>query len=100
MGNYEIVALTQDYSTIILPKMRDPGSFTIPCSIRGVYIGQAFCDLGANINLMPLSIFKQLRIGKLAPTMVTLQLADRSLVPPEGKIRRCACKSGQIHLIS
>ncbi|XP_038889323.1 uncharacterized protein LOC120079233 [Benincasa hispida] len=86
-GNFTTVALMQRAKTIIPPKMRDPGSFTIPCSIDGLYIGQALCDLGASINLMPFSIFKQLNFGQLAPTTVTLQLADRSLVHPEGKVK-------------
>ncbi|XP_038904380.1 uncharacterized protein LOC120090738 [Benincasa hispida] len=85
-GKFTTVVLTQSSKSIIPPKMRDPGSFTIPCSIGGLYIGQVLCDLGATINLIPLSIFKQLNVGQLAPTMATLQLADRSLVHPEGKI--------------
>ncbi|XP_038896562.1 uncharacterized protein LOC120084817 [Benincasa hispida] len=82
-----MVALTQESNTIIPPKMGDPGSFTIPYSIGGIYIGQALCDLEASINLMPLSIFKQLNVGQLTPTMVTLQLADKSLVHLEGKLK-------------
>ncbi|KAH9680360.1 hypothetical protein KPL71_026519 [Citrus sinensis] len=39
-------------------KIKDPGSFTIPCSIGTKYSGKALCDLGASINLMPLSVFK------------------------------------------
>uniref|UniRef100_UPI001C3E3B63 retropepsin-like aspartic protease n=1 Tax=Picosynechococcus sp. (strain ATCC 27264 / PCC 7002 / PR-6) TaxID=32049 RepID=UPI001C3E3B63 len=65
--------------------MKDPGSFTIPCSIGGIHIGKALCDLGASINLMPLSVFNKLGIAS-QPTTVTLQLADRSVVHPEGRI--------------
>ncbi|KAH9750390.1 hypothetical protein KPL71_013860 [Citrus sinensis] len=50
------------------------------------YSGKALCDPGAIINLMPLSVFKQLRVGKCRPTTVTLQLADRSHAYPKGKI--------------
>ncbi|KAH9800697.1 hypothetical protein KPL71_000768 [Citrus sinensis] len=67
-------------------KVKDPGSFTIPCSIGTRYAGRALCDLGASINLMPLSVFKQLRVEECRPTTVTLQLADRSHAYPEGKI--------------
>ncbi|XP_038895798.1 uncharacterized protein LOC120083964 [Benincasa hispida] len=87
MGRFAMVALPQESNTIIPPKMRDPSSFTIPCSIGGIYIGQALCNLGESINLMPLSIFKRLNVGQLTPTTVTLQLADRSLVHPEGKLK-------------
>ncbi|KAL5576649.1 hypothetical protein UlMin_018348 [Ulmus minor] len=86
-----MVALTKEYSlllqTKIPPKLKDPSSFTIPCSIRNTYCGRALCDLGASINLMPISVFKQLGIGDARPTTVTLQLADRSFAHPEGKIK-------------
>ncbi|KAH9680322.1 hypothetical protein KPL71_026505 [Citrus sinensis] len=70
----------------ILQKMKDPRSFTIPCSIGTKYNGKALCDLGASINLMPLSVFKQLGVSECRPTTVTLQLADRSHAYSEGKI--------------
>ena len=90
LGEFETVALTEECSAILKnklpPKLKDPGSFTIPCSIGNQYFGKALCDLGASINLMPMSIFKKLGIGEARPTTVTLQLADRSLAHPEGKI--------------
>ena len=64
--------------------MKDPGSFTIPCIIGGVEIQKALCDSGASINLMPLYVAKQLSLGELIPTTITLQMADRSMVKPEG----------------
>ena len=64
--------------------MKDPGSFTIPCMIEGVEIQKALCDSGASINLMPLSVAKQLSLGELIPTTITLQMADRSMIKPEG----------------
>ena len=67
-------------------KIKDSGSFTIPCSIGTKYSGKALYDLGASINLMPLSMFKQLGVGECRPTTVTLQLADRSHAYPEGNI--------------
>ncbi|XP_038896740.1 uncharacterized protein LOC120084997 [Benincasa hispida] len=81
-----MVALTQDCNMIIPSKMRDPRSFIIPRSIGGIYIGHALCNLRASINLMPLSIFKRLEIGKLTPTDIILQLADQSLVHLEGRL--------------
>ncbi|KAJ9541561.1 hypothetical protein OSB04_028067 [Centaurea solstitialis] len=53
---------------------------------RGKNAGKALCDLGASINLMPLSIFKSLGIGEARPTTVTLSLADKTIAYPEGKI--------------
>ncbi|XP_060965266.1 uncharacterized protein LOC133034234 [Cannabis sativa] len=90
LGEFETVALTEGCSAMlkskIPPKLKDPGSFTIPCSIGGRDVGRALCDLGTSINLMPMSIFKKLGIGEARPTTVTLQLADRSMAHPEGKI--------------
>ncbi|XP_038889296.1 uncharacterized protein LOC120079205 [Benincasa hispida] len=86
----EVIALMQDCNALVsnsLPKKhKDPVSFTVPCSIEGLDVGHGLCDLGASINLMPLSIFKKLGIGEAQPTSVTLQLADRTIKYPEGKI--------------
>ncbi|KAJ9550857.1 hypothetical protein OSB04_014902 [Centaurea solstitialis] len=90
LNEFETVALTQECSAILTckipPKLKDPGSFTIPCSIGGQEVGLALCDLGASINFMPLSVFNKLGIGEVRPTTVTLQLADRSIAYPKGKI--------------
>ncbi|XP_024964149.1 uncharacterized protein LOC112504442 [Cynara cardunculus var. scolymus] len=87
---FETVSLTKECSALLTckipPNLKDPGSFTIPCSIGGKEVGHALCDLGASINLMPLSIFNQLGIGEVRPMTVTLQLADRSLAYSKGKI--------------
>ena len=74
--------LTKEYSAIIqnnLPrKMPDPGSFQIPYTIGGTTFEKALCDLGASINLMPLSLLKKLQINESKPTDVILQLADKT----------------------
>ncbi|XP_062103792.1 uncharacterized protein LOC133814906 [Humulus lupulus] len=68
LGEFETVALTEGCSAMlkskIPPKLKDPASFTIPCSIGGRDVGRTLCDLGASINLMPMSIFKKLGIGE------------------------------------
>ncbi|KAK8590282.1 hypothetical protein V6N12_024658 [Hibiscus sabdariffa] len=63
-------------------KRTDPESFTIPCSIGNHYVGKTLCDLGASINLMPKSVFQKLGIGQAKPTIVMLQLVDRSRICP------------------
>ncbi|KAM6574928.1 hypothetical protein CsatA_023255 [Cannabis sativa] len=68
------------------PKLRDPRSFTIPCTIGGIEGINAFCDFGDSINLMPLSVCTRLQLGEAKPTIVTLPLADRSLAHPRGVI--------------
>ena len=71
-----VVNLTATCSAVIkknLPeKMKDPGSFTIPCIIGEFEFQKALCDSGASINLMPLYVAKKLSLGELTPTTVTL----------------------------
>ncbi|KAJ9535332.1 hypothetical protein OSB04_un001557 [Centaurea solstitialis] len=95
------VALTEECSAIIqnkLPqKLKDPGSFTIPIQIGVSTFGKALCDLGASINLMPLSIFRKLGLGEVQPTNVILQLADRSIKYPYGVIEDVLVKVGKFY---
>ncbi|XP_016178573.1 uncharacterized protein LOC107621040 [Arachis ipaensis] len=82
----ETVILTKECSVVIQkglpPKLKDPRSFLISCTIGNVTIERALCDLGASINLMPLSMMKKLLIEEVKPTRMSLQLADRSLKTP------------------
>ncbi|KAK8652156.1 hypothetical protein V6N13_061178 [Hibiscus sabdariffa] len=90
IGEFETAAATEACLAMmhnkVPAKKTDPGSFTIPYSIGNNYSCKALCDPGASINLMPKFVFKKLDIGEAKPTTVTLQLADRSYVQPEGKI--------------
>ena len=80
--------LTEQVSAIIQSKTpvkyKDPGSPTISVNIGGTCIDKALLDLGANVNLLPYSVYKQLGLGELKPTNITLSLADRSLKIPKG----------------
>nr|XP_027066470.1 uncharacterized protein LOC113692278 [Coffea arabica] len=64
-------------------KCKDQSMFTIPCIIGQKRIERGMLDLGASINVMPLSIFKALNLGSLKETGVVIQLADRSNVYSE-----------------
>ncbi|XP_070039988.1 uncharacterized protein [Nicotiana tomentosiformis] len=90
LTEFETVTLTEECSSRIqskLPqKLKDPGSFTIQISIGKHAVRRVLSDLGASINLMPLSMFKQLGLGEPRPTTVILLLADRSLAHHEGVI--------------
>ena len=94
-----IVNLTATCSTIIqrrLPtKMKDPGSFTIPCSIRKYEFKKALCDSGAIINLMALSVVQRLSLGELTPTTITRQMADRFMAQLEGVLEDVLVKVGK-----
>ncbi|KAM6577617.1 hypothetical protein CsatB_029454 [Cannabis sativa] len=93
LDEFEMVALIEGCNAMLkskIPsKLKDLGSFTIPCFIGGTDVRRALCDLRASINLMSVSIFKQLGIGEARSTTVTLQLADRSMGHVEGKIGIC-----------
>ena len=60
-------------------RYKDPGSPTISVNIGGSCIDKALLDLGASVNLLPYSVYKQLGLGKLKHTNITLSLADRSV---------------------
>ena len=47
---------------------------------------KALLDLGASVNLLPYSMYKQLGLGELTATAITLSLADRSVKIPRGVI--------------
>ena len=63
------------------PKLKDTRCFTIPCSIGGKEIGKALCDLGAGINLMPLSVFNTLGVGEVNIEDVSVQV-NKFVFPP------------------
>ena len=65
-------------------KYKDPGSPTISVNIGGTCIDKALLDLGASVNLLPYSVYKQLGLGELKPTNITLSLADQSVKIPKG----------------
>ena len=55
-------------------------------NIRGTCIEKALLDLGASVNLLPYSVYKQLGLGELKPTTITLSLADKSIKIPKGTV--------------
>ncbi|GJY00371.1 reverse transcriptase domain-containing protein [Tanacetum coccineum] len=81
--------LNENCSAVILnklpEKLRDPSKFLIPCNFPRMDEFLALADLGASINLMPLSVWKKLFLfPELTPTCMTLELADRSITQPIG----------------
>ncbi|XP_062173532.1 uncharacterized protein LOC133878994 [Alnus glutinosa] len=87
---YEKVRVGENVSAVIqrkLPaKCKDPGMFTIPCTIGNMRFEKAMADLGASINVMPYSIYASLKLGPLLKTGVVIQLADRSIAYPKGVV--------------
>ncbi|KAJ9181943.1 hypothetical protein P3X46_005986 [Hevea brasiliensis] len=102
LEDHETVALTEECSAIVQrklpPKLKDPGSFSIPCHIGESCSTKALCDLGASVSLMPLSIYEKLNMGDLKPTHISLQLADRSIKYPEGILENVPPKVGKFYI--
>ena len=82
--------LTEQVSAIIeckTPvKYKDPGCPTISVNIGGTCVEKSLLDLGASVNLLPYSMYKQLGLGELKPTSITLSLDDRFIKIPKGTI--------------
>nr|GFC82286.1 hypothetical protein [Tanacetum cinerariifolium] len=80
--------LNENCSAVVLKKLPeklgDPGRFLVPCDFTGFNNCLALADLGASINLMPLSIWKKLKLPILNDTKMVLELADRTISKPTG----------------
>nr|GEY62296.1 reverse transcriptase domain-containing protein [Tanacetum cinerariifolium] len=80
--------LNEHCSTVLLKKLPEKlgnlGKFLIPCDFPGMTECLALADLGASINLMPLSMWNKLSLPDLSPTCMTLELANRSISHPVG----------------
>nr|GEU50801.1 hypothetical protein [Tanacetum cinerariifolium] len=76
------------YSTILKdalpPKEKNPKSFTLPCRINNMYFDKALANLRASVSVMPYSTFTNLGLGKLAPTKLIIELADKIVKRPKG----------------
>nr|GEX00263.1 reverse transcriptase domain-containing protein [Tanacetum cinerariifolium] len=57
----------------------------------------ALADLGASINLMPLSMWNKLSLPELTPTLMTLELADRLISRPIDVVEDVYVKVGKFH---
>ncbi|XP_027109088.1 uncharacterized protein [Coffea arabica] len=90
------IALTEECSAIIQnklsPKLKDPGSFTVHCTIGNVKFSKALCDLGASVSLILLTVTRQLGLKELKRTNISLQLADRSIRHPMGILENALIK--------
>nr|GFA43363.1 reverse transcriptase domain-containing protein [Tanacetum cinerariifolium] len=93
--------MNEHCSVVILNKFPrkhgDPGKFLIPCEFFGMDECLALADLGASINLMPLSVWEGLSLPELTPTCMTLKLADRSVSKPIGIAKDVSFKVGVFH---
>nr|GEV99362.1 reverse transcriptase domain-containing protein [Tanacetum cinerariifolium] len=93
--------LNENCSAVVLKKLPeklgDPGRFMIPCDFSEFDNCLALADLGASINLMPLSIWKKLRLPTLNDTKMVLELADRTISKPTGVAENIFVKVGKFY---
>nr|GEW56246.1 reverse transcriptase domain-containing protein [Tanacetum cinerariifolium] len=93
--------LNENCSVVVLKKLPeklgDPGRFLIPCDFSEFDNCLALADLGASINLMPLSIWKKLRLSTLNDTKMVLELADRTISKPTGVVENVFVKVGKFY---
>ncbi|GJT27093.1 reverse transcriptase domain-containing protein [Tanacetum coccineum] len=91
--------VSENCSAIILKKLpeklEDPGRFLIPCTFSELKC-KALADLGASINLMPLSVYTKLGLPALQSTRMTLELANCSLCVPKGIARDVLVPVGRL----
>ncbi|GJT52035.1 reverse transcriptase domain-containing protein [Tanacetum coccineum] len=76
-------------------KLGDPSKFLISCDFPRMVEWLALADLGASINLMPLSVWKKLSLPDLTSTRMTLELADQSINRPIGVAEDVFVKVGK-----
>ncbi|GJU23325.1 reverse transcriptase domain-containing protein [Tanacetum coccineum] len=93
--------LNENCSVVVLKKLPeklgDPGRFLIPCDFSEFDSYLALADLGASINLMPLSIWKKLQLPGLTETKMVLELADRTISKPTGVAENVFVKVGKFY---
>nr|GEW67699.1 reverse transcriptase domain-containing protein [Tanacetum cinerariifolium] len=96
--------VNENCSTVILKKLPeklgDPGKFLIPCDFPEFDKCLALADLGASINLIPLSICKNHYLPELTSTQMILDLADRSTTRPVGIAKGVFVKVGKFHFLT
>nr|GFA02274.1 reverse transcriptase domain-containing protein [Tanacetum cinerariifolium] len=81
----------------LLEKLGDPGRFLIPCDFSEFDNCLALADLEASINLMPLSIWKKLRLPALNDMKMVLELVDRTISKPTGVAENVFVKVGKFY---
>ncbi|XP_048228995.1 uncharacterized protein LOC125369808 [Ricinus communis] len=86
-----------EFQSDLLEKCHDPGSFTIPCTLRNLWVDEALADLGASINVMSTSMFNELGLGEAKPTRMCIQLADHSVKLSRGTVENMLVKTFPCH---
>lgn len=98
-SGHEYVSLRENVSVVLQRKIslkcRDPGTFTIPCTIEKIVVTNCMIDLGASMNVLPNSLYLSLRLRSLKHACLTIQLADQSCYQPKGLIKDVLVQVGE-----
>ena len=98
LEDYDLVSLIEESKAMYSkspPKLKDLGSFTVPCAIGGTHFDKALCDIGASVSLMPYTIYKKLDLDELKPTNMCLSLANKSVTYLLGILENMPTKVGK-----
>ncbi|GJY07485.1 MAK10-like protein [Tanacetum coccineum] len=99
----ESLELGKDGSVFIqgeMPKrMKDPGLFTLPCRLGNSKPFDTLADLGSCVNLIPLYLFKMLKIRLLEETDQVFGLADGTKSYPVGIVKNVEVHIGRLKLL-
>nr|GEV08478.1 reverse transcriptase domain-containing protein [Tanacetum cinerariifolium] len=100
--NFEpiVAPVVKPVEALLPEKLGDPSKFLIPCDSPRMDECLALADLGASINLMPLSVSNKLSLLELSPTCMTLKLADRLISRPVRVTEDIFIKVGTFHFPS
>jgi hypothetical protein len=104
LGNYENFKLGKNGTAFVqnkLPKkLYDSGIFVLPCKIGRSNAFDTLADLGSSLNLIPLSLFTTLKLGKLEETEVLIGLVDGSIAHPVGMIKDVVFHVGKLTILA
>lgn len=103
LEEFETVAPSEEYSVILqnklTSKLKDLGSYSIPCLVGNKSFNKALCNLQASISLVLLLIYKRLDIEELKPTTMTLQVTDRSIKYSNGVLENVPIRVGKFYVL-
>ena len=98
LQDYGLVSLVEESKAMYSkspPKLKDPGSFMVPCVIGGTNFDKVLCDIGASVSLMPYSIYKKIDLEELNPTNMCLSIANKFITYPLGILENVLTKVGK-----
>ncbi|GJT85058.1 DNA damage-inducible protein 1-like protein [Tanacetum coccineum] len=88
-----------EYIQSVAPeKMKDPGLFILPCRLRDSKPFDTLADVRSCVNLLPLKLFKELKVGLLEETDDVLELADGTKSYPVWIVKNVEVHVGKLKL--